>query len=282
MEGKIHIYCINLKHRSDRWERFSQQPELKRLQDIYTFERFEGINGSTLDIQKDERISLRTKRNIKEHTRRDHEELDSAGGVGCYLSHVGIWKKMMERPEPYAIIFEDDALIPPGFLDNFQDAMKDLTLLPQIPDIWSFSDTHKPLFDVIGKPLPVSVREYRRGPWTTHECTTFTGYLISKEGARKLLENVFPIDMHIDLYAYLNSELNRILFVKHANVATPAVSLKTNDTDIQSKEDCPICAVPTKYRERGMILLNIPITIIGFATIGAMMYLTRGGKGLRR
>ena len=30
MEGDIHVYCINLKHRTDRWERFSKQPELAR------------------------------------------------------------------------------------------------------------------------------------------------------------------------------------------------------------------------------------------------------------
>jgi GR25 family glycosyltransferase involved in LPS biosynthesis len=281
MEGKIHIYCINLKHRVDRWERFSSQPELGRLKALYGFERFEGINGSAIDIKKDERISLRTKRNIKEHTRRDHEELDSAGGVGCYLSHTTVWKKFLEREEPYAIVFEDDAVILPGFTENLHMAMKDVTLLPDQPDIWSFSWVHEYYYDSKGRPMPNAVKDNVYGPWTTNVCTTFTGYLISKRGAQRLLENAFPIDMHVDMYACLNSELGKVLSVKHAAVKTPAYSLKEHDTDIQVSEDCPICNVPTKYREKGIVLLNLPVVVIGLSVIAGLYILGRGSSARR-
>jgi GR25 family glycosyltransferase involved in LPS biosynthesis len=267
------MYCINLKHRVDRWERFSSQPELERLKSLYGFERFEGINGSTLDIPQDRRISLRTRRNIKDHVRRDHEELDSAGGVGCYLSHTTVWKRFLERNESYAIIFEDDAIIPPGFTERLHAAMKDITLLPSIPDIWSFSEMHEPYFDSRGKPLPNTVSQYNYGPWTTKVCTTFTGYLVSKRGAQRLLESAFPIDMHVDMYACLASELGQILTVKHANVFTPAVAVKENDTDIRIKEACAICDVPTKYREQGMVLVSIPVLLVGVGTLAGLYYL---------
>jgi GR25 family glycosyltransferase involved in LPS biosynthesis len=278
MEGPIHIYCINLKHRSDRWDRFSLQPELEKLKAMYPFERFEGINGSAIDIPKDSRISLRTKRNIRTHMRRDHEELDSAGGVGCYLSHVALWRKTLEQKEPYTIVFEDDATIPAGFTERFHAAMKEVTLLPDQPDIWSFSSIHEYYYESKGRPLPTAVKQNLYGPWVTNVCTTFTGYLITKRGAQRLLENVFPIDMHIDMYSCLNSDMKQILTVKHARVETPPFSLKDHDTDIQVQEDCPICNVPTKFREKGMIVVSIPIFVVGIGALVGMWWLGRGRR----
>lgn len=274
MEGGVHIYCINLKHRGDRWQRFSEQPELKRLINAYTFERFEAINGSALDMMKDDRISLRTKRNIREHTRRDHEELDSAGGVGCYLSHTSVWKAFLERPESYAIIFEDDANIPEGFAENFQSAMKDATLLPSAPDVWYFSRPSDWYFDYKGKPNPYTVKEQNLGPWTTKTCASFTGYLISKKGAEKLLETAFPIDMHVDLYSCLVGELDKVLTVSHKNVRVAPYALKMGDTDIQVVADCPICNIPTRYDKRGMVVVSIPALVIGLAVVGVLYTLT--------
>lgn len=278
MEGPVHIYCINLKHRVDRWERFSAQPELARLKAAYPFERFEGVHGSSLDIQGDQRISLRTKRNIQTHTRRDHEELDSAGGVGCYLSHVAVWKKTLEQKEPYTIIFEDDAVIPPGFLERFQTAMKQVTLLPGLPDVWSFSYVHEYYYDSKGRPMPNAVKENVYGPWVTNVCTTFTGYFLTKRGAQRLLENVFPIDMHVDMYTCLNSELGKVLTVQHELVKTPALAIKSHDTDIQVAEDCPICNVPTKYRERGIVMVNMPILALGLGIMYGLYALGRRSR----
>jgi len=277
MEGGIHIYCINLKHRTDRWERFSKQPELQELMRAYTFERYEGVNGSAIDVMKDDRISLRTKRNIKEHIRRDHEELDSAGGVGCYLSHTNIWKKFLERPEAFAMILEDDAELTPGFVENFQEAMKDATLLPQTPDVWFFSIPSHYYYESKGKPLPTSVKEQNLGPWTVQTCSAFTGYLVSKKGAEKLLETAFPMDMHVDLYTCLSGDLKRVFTVSHSNVIVNPIGVKQNDTDIRAETDteCLICNVPTKFDSRGIILLNIPILCVALAAIGGMLYLRR-------
>ncbi len=285
MEGGIHIYCINLKHRGDRWERFSKQPELGKLMQQYTFERFEAINGATLDIQKDERISLRTKRNIKEHIRRDHEELDSAGGVGCYLSHTTVWKMFLERPEAYAIIFEDDAILEEGFADSFQRALKDATLLPQIPDVWFFSRPESWYYEVKGKPNPLTVPTQNLGPWTTKTCALFSGYLITKKGAEKLLETAFPLDMHVDQYTCLNADLKRIFSVSHRNVEVRQASIKQMDSDIRVATDCHICNIPTNYEKRGMIVVSLPALVLGLGATWVLWRLSTTGSifgGLRR
>jgi len=249
----------------------------------YTFERFEAINGSAIEIEKDGRISLRTKRNIREHIRRDHEELDSAGGVGCYLSHTSVWKLFLERPESYAIIFEDDAIIPEGFTEYLKRAMKDATLLPQPPDLWFFPKPCEWYFDYKGIPHPYTVKEQNLGPWTTKTCGSFTGYLISKRGAEKLLQNAFPIDMHVDLYACLSGHMDNILTVNHRGVPNiKPYALKTIDTDIQASNDCGICNIPTHYEKRGMVVLSVPALVLGIAVSGVLYYLGTRGNVLRR
>jgi len=281
MEGGIHVYCINLKHRADRWERFSKQPELQALMKQYTFERFEAINGSSINIIKDERISLRTKRNVKEHIRRDHEELDSAGGVGCYLSHTSVWKKFLERPEPYAMVLEDDAYIHNGFLEEFQNAMKDATLLPQVPDLWYFNMPSQFYYDNKGRARPDTIKERNLGPWITNTCSAFTGYLINKKGAEKLLETAFPLDMHVDLYTCLAGDLNRIFTVAHRNVILEPIGLKAIDSDIRAESggECLICNVPTNFDRRGIVVLNMPIVVMGLAVAAGLYYI---GSGRRR
>ena len=270
MDGGIHVYCINLKHRADRWKRFSEQPEVESIMKNHSFERFEGINGSALDIKNDARISLRTKRNIREHKRRDHEELDSAGGVGCYLSHTTVWKKFLERSEPYAIVFEDDATIPVGFMSQLYKGMREATLLPQTPDLWFFTGPQSWYYDYKGKENPVS---RPTGPWITNTCASFTGYLISRRGAERLLETAFPIDMHIDLYSCLAGDLGRIYTVYNTNVTVKPYEIEQGDTDIQVPAGCLICDVPTDYRNKGIVVLNIPILVIGMGALMAMYYL---------
>jgi hypothetical protein len=277
MEGNIHVYCINLKHRKDRWDRFSAQPELAVLKQSYELERFEGINGSAINIQKDERISLRTKRNIKDNTRREHVDLDSAGGVGCYLSHTTIWKKFLERSEPYAMILEDDISLDPGFTAKFQRAMKDTTLLPDEPDVWFFMPPSEWYYDYKGVDFPLTTTANQIGPWVTNTCAAFTGYLISRRGAERLLESAFPIDMHVDLYTCLNGELKRTVNVYHKNVKVGVYALELLDSDIQVSSDktCTICDVPTNYRRKGIIIVNMPILVMGLVVIGALFYLSK-------
>jgi GR25 family glycosyltransferase involved in LPS biosynthesis len=244
----------------------------------YTFERYEGVNGSSIDIIKDDRISLRTKRNVKEHIRRDHEELDSAGGVGCYLSHTNVWKQFLERPEPYAIVLEDDAQLYEGFVEDLQRAMKDTTLLPQAPDVWFFHMPSEWYYEYKGKANPSLVKENNLGPWITNTCSAFTGYLISKKGAEKLLETAFPLDMHVDLYTCLAGDLGRIFTVAHKNVIVSPIGIKEMDSDIAVEQNnCYICNVPTKLDTRGIIMVNTPILILALGAV-ACLYLLNGRR----
>jgi GR25 family glycosyltransferase involved in LPS biosynthesis len=277
-EKTVHFYCINLKYRTDRWNAFSQQPVIQTIKQKYIFERFDAIAGSTIDIPNDNRISVRTKRNIKDLSRRDHEDLNTAGGVGCYLSHVEIWKKVLNNPEPYAIIFEDDASVPPDFLENIRREFESINLLPFTPDIWTFSYAWGFYYSVKGRPSPHNQPENIRGNWILNTCPGGTGgYFITKAGAKKLLENAFPIDMHVDFYICLCTELKKIECISNTKIILGALS-QAGKSDIQLPTGCEICNVPTNLNGRGLSLINVPIIMIGLIALASYSFIVSGKR----
>jgi len=277
-EKSLHFYCINLKYRTDRWNAFSNQPIIQDIKKNYVFERFDAIAGSTIDIPNDSRISMRTKRNIKDLSRRDHEDLNTAGGVGCYLSHVEIWKKVVTNPEPYAIIFEDDAAVPANFITVFTNEFKNMNLLPTVPDMWTFSYAWNFYYNVKGRQLPQNQPENIRGNWILNTCPGGTGgYFITKEGAKKLLESAFPIDMHVDFYICLCTELKKIECVGNDKIILGSLS-ESGKSDIQLPTGCAICNVPTNLNGRGLSLINVPIITIALIALTTYSFISQRGR----
>ena len=273
MDQKVHFYVINLKHRTDRWKTFSEQPAIQEIKTQYPFERFDAIPGSMIDIQNDPRISMRTKRNIKESLRRDHEDLNTAGGVGCYLSHVEIWKKIATNEEPYGIIFEDDTRLPDDFVTILQTCMRDLNLLPEMPDVWTFSYGWDFFYKTHGKQLPQDMPENHRGPWIFNTCPGgLNGYLVTKNGAKRLLESVFPLDMHVDLYICMMVDLKRIQCVAHRDLILNLL-VESEKSDIQLPMGCTICDVPSNLHQKGIVVLNIPLVVICLSALAGLMFL---------
>jgi GR25 family glycosyltransferase involved in LPS biosynthesis len=222
---------------------------------------------------------MRTKRNIKESLRRDHEDLNTAGGVGCYLSHVEVWRKIASNDEPFGIIFEDDTRLPDDFVPILKLCMRDFNLLPEMPDVWSFSYGWDFFYKTKGKDLPQDLPENHRGPWIYNTCPGgLNGYMLTKEGARKLLESAFPLDMHVDLYICMMVDLKRVLCVAHRELILN-VLVESEKSDIQLPMGCTICDVPSNLHHKGIITLNIPLVVIGFSALAGLMLLqTRVSK----
>ncbi len=279
-EKSIHFYCINLKHRTDRWTAFSQQPAIQEIKRSWVFERFDAVAGSTVDIQTDTRISMRAKRNIKQKMRRDHEDINTVGAIGAYLSHTEIWKRVLNNSEPYAVVFEDDASVPADFLERLKLAYSELNLLDGLPDIWAFSYPWSFYYRTKGRSLPQDVPENLRGNWILNSCPGgLGGYFITKEGAKKLLENAFPIDMHVDLYMCLCVEMKKVQCVSNRRIVLGGLS-ESAKSDIQLPSGCAICDVPTDITERGLTIINMPIVVCALFAMAGLAWVT-GGKGRR-
>jgi glycosyl transferase family 25 len=228
----IPAFCITLERRQDRWRRFQDQSGINGL----NLKRFTGVDGKTIDITKDDRVALCTKRNILANIRRSHEELDSVGGVGCALSHIAVWQWMVNNNQEVCLIFEDDAVVPPDFVERANKCINDSILKdPKKWDMWLLGGQWDKLTQIPGEKIAVRVGEF----------VLFHAYVMTIHGAKRLLKDVYPIHSHIDLWVSIYGYVHDFRTVGCTNLI-----LQQNQkvkTDIQSEKGCAICDVPVDY-----------------------------------
>lgn len=111
------------------------------------------------------------------------------GELGCYVSHLLAWEKCVELNQPI-VVMEDDFELTADFeaglayLDQYVDKMAFVRLEP-LEKQFFLTSRKDPDFTLV-KQLNVGM------------CAT--GYVITPQGASKLLKNALPIKMPIDLY----------------------------------------------------------------------------------
>lgn len=229
----IPAFCITLERRQDRWRRFQDQSGI----DGMNIKRFLGVDGKTIDIRKDDRVALCTKRNILANIRRSHEELDSVGGVGCALSHIAVWQWMVDNNQEVCVVFEDDAIVSPNFIETANNCIQDSVILkdPKKWDMWLLGGKWDTLTKIPEEPKAVRVGEF----------VLFHAYVMTLHGAKRLLKDVYPIHSHIDLWVSIYSYVYdfRIVGCTDLNVRQN----QKVKTDIQSEKGCDICNVPIDY-----------------------------------
>lgn len=122
----------------------------------------------------------------------------SLGELGDCYSHRAIWLDVIRNHYDMAIVFEDDVLIPEDFNENLSTVIKNI---PQNADIimlgWnSFNDQEGGYQEIISS-IPgndiLGVYQGIRAVLGTH------GYIVTKTGARKLLEATQTISDPIDV-----------------------------------------------------------------------------------
>lgn len=112
------VFVINLESAADRLAHFRRSYGRSDL-GAKKFERWPAADGRTLDLASV--VSARALEQIEAAQalgyRTKHYQL-TRGSVGCYMSHLGLWRAFLERqggPE-HALVFEDDASLESGLL----------------------------------------------------------------------------------------------------------------------------------------------------------------------
>ena len=227
---EIPVFCINLDKRPDRWQLFRSQPGVKEIPNL---KRLAAVDGETVSI-KDERIGMISRSNILNKVRRRHDEIDTMGAVGASLSHSTIWKIFLEQypHKEYCLVFEDDCIVPEHLGIAIKEASsRHLHEIGQF-DMWLL------LYQLMDRKV-VSLTDH----WSTpSNFFGFGGYIISREGATKLLKNVYPIEMHIDRYANMKKEFGDLEVVVHKQIRLFSRSTGSN---IQTNR-CELCNIPDK------------------------------------
>lgn len=197
----VPVYIINLNNREDRWNNIKNVMENVGIK---KYKRFEAVNGKELsDDYLKQILSVRSLRNLG-RIRRDHYGIYTKGAVGCYLSHIEIYKEMIKNNIPEMIIFEDDACIKKGntdFISFFQKTKKECEEICR--------KENKPLTFIFFDHL---VRSKRKISDNIIELGDFFGtmaYYVTLQGAIFMLEKAFPIELQVDAYLHYYAAINR-------------------------------------------------------------------------
>lgn len=261
------VFVINLDRRTDRWSQFQKQPTLDEFASV---KRFSAVDGSKLDMARDERISLLTRQRIARHYRRSHYEINTLGAIGASLSHIGVWKRFLESSAQYCIVFEDDTVVSKKDLAKID---KLLVTLPPDWDMWLLG-THAWMFE--GVPLTASPK----GWWKVRQFTGAHAYILSRRGAELLLQEPFPIECHIEFYICAVAQLKGLRIIRHPTLRmtyfAEALELKEGDSDtFEDRLSCPACAIPDDYYNRyyaweknGKVALVVKAVTLGIVGYG--------------
>lgn len=117
----------------------------------------------------------------------------SLGEVGCILSHLGIYKKLLKSHEPYVFIFEDESYLTDLFFED-------------LPEIQSFMESHTDpvvliLYKTVAHTHPVIYKSGRPFILRTLGGTASHGYVINRKAAENMLRVQSPPRMEIDAWA---------------------------------------------------------------------------------
>jgi GR25 family glycosyltransferase involved in LPS biosynthesis len=235
------VYVINMNERKDRWKRFTSQEAVHELKNK---KRISAVNGKKLNFRKDPRISMSTRLRIYRNYRRSHYEIATLGAIGATVSHARVWETFLKSDAPVCMVLEDDAVITP---ENIEAMNEEYKRLPDNWGIWILGYFHKTL-----------IMEHMKDGWD--KVYNFSGahsYMITREVAKKLLDDVYPIDTHIEFYITSSSIIKNFLILANPKVYVdyfrtfvgPRVSTSDSNTSQHKKHGCPTCDIPEDYRQ---------------------------------
>ncbi len=190
---KYKIFVINLDERADKFKNAEDQIQAQNLE----CERISAVRGSNLS-QKEVDAAYDSKLNKQRYLK-----ALSLGEIGCYLSHISAWQKIVDEELDYAIILEDDCKLEANFneITNIIPMLKDWDYMklsgPRGGQKTQERMTVTSKFDVI---------HFNRVP------SSASGQVISLAGARKLLQNSTPFfrPVDVDIQQFWEKEIDVI------------------------------------------------------------------------
>lgn len=145
----------------------------------------------------------------------------TAGQIGCFESHARIWRRMVDENIPQALILEDDADITytQTTVDRLTECLDELKTIPTWDVLYVGNIPLHPPKQTLTK--HISIPSNWEGLYT---------YVLTLAGARKLLQNCFPIASAVDLYVAREANaghINSLILCPPLNFVVPVQS----DTD---------------------------------------------------
>jgi glycosyl transferase family 25 len=163
------------------------------------YERFPAYDGKKL---KDYKQDI-DKYFVKKHNL-------STGQIGCALSHIKIWEKILENNYKNVLILEDDATVP----DNFWEQINNL-------NVKEFDILYLQLSNIVCKKQKGNIHKVVKSGdsnWGT------TAYIVNKEFVKKMIDVKIrnPVDIH------LSNFYNSNVLLVYPNIIKPDLSSRSD------------------------------------------------------
>jgi glycosyl transferase family 25 len=203
------IFIINLDKDIERYENCKKQ--LAKY-NITNAERFPGVDGSKLTVKE-----------RKDATTDIGNIMASPSMIGCGMSHINLWKKIIREGINKALILEDDFILKDNFIYKFNKAYNQS---PKNYDMIFLTDN-------LIHNKNIKFKNINQHFYKQVFISQTLAYVITMEGAKKLLDNINKITNHIDielcLLALYNNDINIISMTEPLIYQTYDTSNNTND-----------------------------------------------------
>lgn len=184
------VFVINLDRNRERLESVSGRLAERGV----TFERFPAVDGRALDPAERRRCYSP----VRTAFVRGHGLL--SGELGCALSHLGVYRKMVADGLDIACVLEDDAFPEPDFVTALARLENELDVRRAQVVLLAPTSYHS-------EPSP-SVPGLQR-----LENAMFTdAYVITRPAAEAILRTNFPVRCACDFWGYLRARAHFELF----------------------------------------------------------------------
>jgi glycosyl transferase family 25 len=177
------IWVLNLER--DKEKRQFMEEQLKQLGVEYQI--IKAVDGKNLTADDLAHYSKKT-------ALRDFGRELTTGELGCALSHIKMWQSIVERNLAEVLILEDDAHLGRGLFDVLAHRDK----LPEDYQHINFSTRAKQI------PFGEFITDIYRASTHAERPYSAFAYLLTKEGAKYLLDIAFPIYMPIDNFVSIS------------------------------------------------------------------------------
>jgi len=214
-----------------------------------------------------------------------YKSIGPTGAIGCALSHIKTWNKFVyndndNNEDEYAMILEDDILFENNFNDKLSKVLKELKELKELNnDINSFDILYlgyiggeyneSNIFKIIGKMLGISRQEKKITDNIVIPSVSLAmhGYIISKVGAKRLIEKIKKnkINHHIDYYLHSQKDLKCIAC--HPRIAFQTSTDTMKSENIKSSHPSLLAYLLNNVYVDKMVRANY-LTCVSFAKLG--------------
>jgi glycosyl transferase family 25 len=160
----------------------------------------------------------------------EYEQCDfTRGEIGCALSHMKIYRKIVEEQIDIALILEDDAILS----DRINDALTDIENFDKKnnkPGLFLLTKVEKYISNYPKRLKHTNLYKFYKG-WYAQ------GYVINRRGAEVLLKHLAPMKVVADHWLYIKFYTTLSIYcavphiVEHGNEIQSVLDIERNKID---------------------------------------------------